>query len=109
VPQAPLAEYRKKRNPARTPEPVADGDSAHGPVTGVVLHGGRVGGRSYCSVPGERNWMIHRMDPAPDGFEPLPHELAPMLATTAPLPEDDGQWAFEFKWDGIRVLLWIDG
>ena len=39
---------------------------------------------------------------------PLPDSLAPMLATTGSLPQEDGEWAFEFKWDGIRVLLWID-
>ena len=32
-----------------------------------------------------------------------------MLAVAGRLPGDDGTWAFEFKWDGIRVLLWIDG
>jgi len=28
-----------------------------------------------------------------------------MLATTAPLPPDDGAWAFEVKWDGVRALV----
>ena len=32
-----------------------------------------------------------------------------MLATAGVLPPDDDAWAFEFKWDGIRVLLWVDG
>ena len=31
--------------------------------------------------------------------------VQPMLATLASvLPPDDGRWAFELKWDGIRGL-----
>ena len=49
------------------------------------------------------------MDPAPEGFEPLPTTLAPMLALAGPLPVQDGRWAYEFKWDGIRALVWSEG
>jgi bifunctional non-homologous end joining protein LigD len=31
-----------------------------------------------------------------------------MLATAGELPTGPG-WAFEFKWDGVRVLVWVDG
>ena len=79
----------------------------------VVFHGKRAKGRYVLFPTSGKNWMIHRMDPAPAGFEPLPQHLLPMLATAGDLPSgtgaDKGQWAFEFKWDGIRVLLWIDG
>ena len=30
---------------------------------------------------------------------------APMLATAGPLPPDDGRWALELKWDGVRAVL----
>jgi bifunctional non-homologous end joining protein LigD len=56
-----------------------------------------------------KNWMIHRMDPAPEGFQPLPAAMEPMLATAGLLPDDDGGWAYEFKWDGMRALVWVDG
>lgn len=36
--------------------------------------------------------------------QPLPGRLAPMLARAGPLPPDDGNWALEMKWDGIRSL-----
>ncbi len=75
----------------------------------VVLHGKRAKGRYVLFPTKGKNWMIHRMDPAAGGFERLPDQLAPMLATPGELPDDPGQWAFEFKWDGIRVLLWVDG
>jgi bifunctional non-homologous end joining protein LigD len=87
----------------------------------VVLHGRRAKGRYVLFPTNGKNWMIHRMDPAPEGFEPLPSDLSPMLATPGELPNGagaganagaggrKGEWAYEFKWDGIRVLLWIDG
>jgi len=75
----------------------------------VVLHGKRAKGRYVLFPTKGHNWMIHRMDPAPDGFEPLPPRMQPMLATAGQLPPDDGEWAYEFKWDGMRVLVWIDG
>ena len=79
----------------------------------VVLHGKRAKGRYVLFPTNGKNWMIHRMDPAPAGFEPLPADLSPMLATAGELPMNRnakrGEWAYEFKWDGLRVLLWIDG
>jgi bifunctional non-homologous end joining protein LigD len=39
---------------------------------------------------------------------PFPAGLAPMLATNASLPADEGNYGFEFKWDGIRALAFID-
>src|SRR5258708_6078903 len=32
-----------------------------------------------------------------------------MKAVTGPLPPDNGAWAFEIKWDGMRVLAHLDG
>ncbi len=75
----------------------------------VVLHGQRVDGRYVLFSTKGDNWMIHRMDPAPEGYQPLPAAASPMLAVADRLPPDDGEWAFEFKWDGIRVLVWVDG
>jgi bifunctional non-homologous end joining protein LigD len=75
----------------------------------VVLHGKRAKGRYVLFPTKGKNWMIHRMDPAPEGFQPLPTRMQPMLATPGRLPPDDDGWAYEFKWDGMRVLLWIDG
>jgi bifunctional non-homologous end joining protein LigD len=75
----------------------------------VDLHGERISGR-YALFPldkGEgKDWMIHRMDPPADpSAEPMPEVLEPMLATSGSLPRDDGRWAYEIKWDGIRVLV----
>jgi bifunctional non-homologous end joining protein LigD len=77
----------------------------------VALHGERIDAR-YALFPiakeeDAKDWMIHRMDPPEDGGrEPMPAQLAPMLASTGPLPAEDGRWAYEIKWDGVRALAY---
>jgi bifunctional non-homologous end joining protein LigD len=76
----------------------------------VVLHGSRVSGRYVLFKTGERNWMMHRMDPPPKGFSPLPDRIAPMMATLRDdLPPDDDNWGYELKWDGVRAVVYVDG
>ncbi len=78
----------------------------------VTLHGERIEGRYGLHPIGRGDaWRIHRMEPASDPQRvPLPSHLAPMLARlgTLPAPEDDEQWGYEVKWDGMRALLWSD-
>ena len=74
----------------------------------VDLHGQVADGRFVLFPTTGSNWMIHRMDPPADGYAPLPARMSPMLATAGDVPTGNG-WAYEFKWDGIRVLVWIDG
>ena len=79
----------------------------------VALHGGRVKAR-YALFPIDRedppkDWMIHRMDPPEDpDREPMPRHLVPMLARAGALPADDGPWAYEIKWDGVRALAYSE-
>jgi bifunctional non-homologous end joining protein LigD len=76
----------------------------------VVLDGARVAGRYVLFATRGSHWMIHRMDRPPVGFEPMPDRLAPMLAEAADaLPEEPGRWAYEFKWDGLRALVRVEG
>jgi bifunctional non-homologous end joining protein LigD len=70
----------------------------------VRLHGERVEGRYSLFRTRGRDWMIHRMDPPPEGREPLPERIEPMKATTAKLPADDERWGYEIKWDGVRAI-----
>ncbi len=69
----------------------------------VRLHGQRVTGGYTLFQTGGKQWMIHRER------QPLPAGLRPMLAmlTTAP-PPDDGSWALEMKWDGVRALAFVE-
>ena len=39
----------------------------------------------------------------------MPERLEPMLARTGTLPRDDGEWAYEIKWDGVRAIGYVDG
>jgi bifunctional non-homologous end joining protein LigD len=75
----------------------------------VVLHGKRLKGPYVLFATGGKNWMIHRMDPPAPGYQPMPKSIAPMLAVSAPLPADTKDWAFEFKWDGVRAIVFVDG
>jgi bifunctional non-homologous end joining protein LigD len=70
----------------------------------VVLHGRRVtGGYTVFRTRGD-DWMMHRER------QPLPGVLPPMFARSdTQLPPDDGSWALEMKWDGVRVLAYCDG
>jgi bifunctional non-homologous end joining protein LigD len=38
----------------------------------------------------------------------LPRDVTPMLATAGRLPEHDEGWAYEIKFDGVRVLAFVD-
>lgn len=84
----------------------------------VRLQGRRVRGR-FALIQTEGNqWLMHLMkdqagqatpahDRAPSaGHVDVPRDLAPMLATTGAVSDlDADDWAFEGKWDGIRVVL----
>jgi bifunctional non-homologous end joining protein LigD len=78
----------------------------------VTLHGGRVEGRYVLFKTGDRDrdWMVHRLDPAPAGFVPLPQLIHPMLAVLREqLPVDRDAYGYEFKWDGVRATVYVDG
>ncbi len=80
----------------------------------VVLHGHRVDGRYVFFRTGdEGDWMVRRLDPPPQvagsEWQPLPRGLDPMLSCTGPLPGEDGRWAYEVKWDGVRAMAYVEG
>src|SRR5437764_7191600 len=48
--------------------------------------------------------------PTTVGPEPMPPSLAPMMATLAAgVPADESNYLFEYKWDGVRAIAYIDG
>jgi bifunctional non-homologous end joining protein LigD len=78
----------------------------------VALHGERIDAR-YALFPIDeaqppKEWMIHRMDPPADPGEPMPRHLVPMLARAGAPPPDDGRWAYEIKWDGVRAIAYSE-
>ncbi|MEO6712397.1 MAG: non-homologous end-joining DNA ligase [Mycobacteriales bacterium] len=76
------------------------------------LHGKRADGEYVLIQTGGRDgrqWLIRKLDAAPPDWEPMPDNVVPMLATTAgAAPRGDG-WAYEFKWDGVRAIAYVDG
>ncbi|MGH2872728.1 MAG: DNA ligase D, partial [Solirubrobacteraceae bacterium] len=75
----------------------------------VTFHGERLRGRyGMFPIGGERDWMIHRMDPPTDAArEPMPERIVPMLAVAGQLPRDQARWSFEVKWDGVRAIAYV--
>lgn len=77
----------------------------------VVLHGRRARGKFVFFRSGD-NWQVIRSGATDDpDWTPLPGKLAPMLAVQGRLPatEADEEWAYEFKWDGVRALARVEG
>ena len=77
----------------------------------VTLRGERVQGKYVLFKTDGVNWMIHRMDPPQDaGRTPMPEGIEPMFSKPGDrIPTPDTAWGFEFKWDGIRALAYVDG
>ena len=74
------------------------------------LHGARVDARFVLFWTRGDDWMLHRVDPAPEGWEPLPARIRPMLAVSGALPSEHGtDWRYEFKWDGVRTIAFVQG
>lgn len=72
----------------------------------VNLHGAKISGRYALIQTNGDQWLAHRMkDQKVFEFD----TIAPMLATHGSVTAlKAGQWAFEGKWDGYRLLIEID-
>lgn len=81
-------------------------DSAEKGEVIVNLHGSRISGRYALIQTNGDQWLAHRMkDQKVFEFD----EVAPMLATHGSVAAlKAGQWAFEGKWDGYRLLIEAD-
>jgi bifunctional non-homologous end joining protein LigD len=75
----------------------------------VVLRGARISGRYVLFPTKGKNWMIHRMDPPSSNDEPMLENVKPMLAQPGVLPSNDEGLAYEFKWDGVRAIVYVEG
>ena len=77
----------------------------------VDLHGSRLQGRYVLFQTRGNDWMIHRMDPPQDpDRKPMPDRIEPMMARVGTrVPTPDSAWGFEFKWDGIRAIAYVEG
>ncbi len=78
-------------------------DSAEKGEVIVNLHGSRISGRYALIQTNGDQWLAHRIkDQNLFDFD----EIKPMLATHGSVSAlTAGQWAFEGKWDGYRLLI----
>lgn len=82
-----------------------DGPDKGGEVI-VTLYGEKVEGRYALIQTDGKNWLAHRMK---DQKRPTPADLAPMLASEGSVQRlTKGQWSFEGKWDGYRLIVDAD-
>src|SRR5207302_9618806 len=77
----------------------------------IDLHGNRLKGRYVLFKTNGESWRIHRMDPPQDpDRKPMPQKVEPRPARLSPeLPAPDAAWGFEFKWDGIGAVAFVEG
>jgi bifunctional non-homologous end joining protein LigD len=78
----------------------------------VIFHGEKAKGKYtfFHSGKDSKDWMVRRSEPPlRTGFERLPDLVEPMLASPGTLPDDESDWAYEFKWDGVRALARVEG
>lgn len=75
----------------------------------VRLFGERVQGRFALIRTEGDQWLMHLMREDGNGRD-FPRGLRPMLSTAGSLDGlDPDEWAFEGKWDGIRLIVEFDG
>jgi bifunctional non-homologous end joining protein LigD len=78
----------------------------------IRLRGKRLNG-TYALVPAhlsgdEKNWLIVRKKDDDAGAARTPRKYRPMLATLASeVPK--GDWLYEIKWDGYRIIATVSG
>jgi bifunctional non-homologous end joining protein LigD len=79
----------------------------------VRFAGRRLTGRYVLFPLADGTWNLKRLDAA---VSRLParvtcEDFTPMLATPGALPpaEQDGEWGYEFKWDGVRAVAYVQG
>jgi bifunctional non-homologous end joining protein LigD len=76
----------------------------------IVLAGTRVSGRYVLFRTRDDDWIMRRMDPPADReWQQPPERIEPMLAVPGRLPTDADRWAYEVKWDGVRILAFVSG
>src|SRR5437016_291369 len=79
----------------------------------VRLHGKRLDG-TWALVPAKlsgdpKNWLIVRKKDEAAPAARRPRRYQPMLATLADAVPKGGDWLYEIKWDGYRIVATVSG
>ncbi len=94
-------------------------------VTLTGTKGELEGTPKYALIKTDKNWLIHLMQEKPSSktstktsnstkksTNTLSRKFVPPMLATLGTPgdlEDESDWAFEMKWDGIRAIAVVDG
>ena len=89
-----------------------DGGLGGVPRRFAFLHTGGMGGSRRSAAAKEKaeaNWLLHLMKDQPEAAASsaeMGEPVAPMLATLGRREDirDEDEWAYEMKWDGVRVI-----
>lgn len=81
-------------------------EESDGGSTLLRFEGSRVRGR-YALRRDRGRVSLQRVDPA--SVRPFPDRILPMLAHASSYPENEDEYAFELKWDGVRAIAYLDG
>ena len=81
-------------------------------VSGLTVEemAGKSGGAATGPAGPTQNRVKKELEEEPDKSaprRPMPHKVAPMLATPAKKAFDNSDWIFEVKWDGYRTIAQI--
>src|SRR5688572_1916918 len=85
--------------------------SGHNRARGCTREGPLVRAKSWRTshgfMAGSSTILALRSRKGRASAEPMPRALQPMLALlSAILPSDSRNWAFEYKWDGVRAITY---
>ncbi|HEX4668524.1 MAG TPA: non-homologous end-joining DNA ligase [Solirubrobacterales bacterium] len=74
----------------------------------VSFRGERLRGRYALFRAGreEKDWVIHRVDPPTEEWDPFPDSVLPMMPRRSELPDDEDRWGVEVAWDGLRAIAY---
>ncbi|GAA1970632.1 DNA polymerase ligase N-terminal domain-containing protein [Amycolatopsis minnesotensis] len=80
----------------------------------IVLRGSRLRGTYeflHTAEDDDRHWRVRRLDEAEEGWQSLPLFVPPMTPGRTRMPgvSEDGEWSYEFAWDGLRAQVRVQG
>jgi bifunctional non-homologous end joining protein LigD len=98
----PLVTYKEKRDFSVSPEPVDNAVKNNSHLSFVI--------QKHAARSNHYDFRLELEPPIPSGAspEPIPARLAPQLATLVENIPFSGDWSYEIKFDGYRILARID-
>jgi bifunctional non-homologous end joining protein LigD len=100
-----LAETLAKLDKKAKKKPTAEDTEPHNVKKKEKAEGVKNAGGGQVKLKSSVSPIVERLAGAVR--KPMPTEVHPMLATSVEKPFDDPDWLFEIKWDGYRVISFV--